>query len=1600
MAKNPAKHPNDKSIDVPSGGEMARRIRELDWAKTPLGHIDKWTPALRMMVRFVLSNRFPMLLWWGPQYVSIYNDPYCPILGAKHPWALGQPVSECWKEIWHILRPLIDTPFHGGPATWNDDIQLEINRHGFVEETHFTIAYSPVPDETFPGGIGGVLATVHEITGKVVGDRRVLVLRDLGTQSAKARSTEEACALAAQSLRQHQKDIPFALLYIIDADRKTARLAGSAGVPTGSRASPPTLSVENTTDSTWPLAEAMRSETPQTVTDLSTRLAGHAPPGAWADPPNSAVVVPIHSNKAHCLAGFLVSGISARLQFDESYRDFLNLVSSQIATSIANAREYEEEKKRTEALAEIDRAKTTFFSNVSHEFRTPLTLMLAPLLDTIAQHNGELPPRVTEELTVVHRNGLRLLKLVNALLDFSRIEAGRVKASFVPTDIAAFTAELASVFRSAVEKAGLALQIDVQPTANSAYIDRDMWEKIVLNLISNAFKFTLNGSINVRLTSSESRVFLTVADTGCGIPAEELPRLFERFHRVEGTRGRAHEGTGIGLALVQELVKIHGGAVTVQSEVGRGTTFTVTIPAGKDHLQPNYLAPEQIAPSSVAGNNAYVEEALRWLPDASESTTIGAPLGPDSQLSPASLTSKNGRSRPRVLVVDDNNDMRSYVRRLLADDYDVLTAADGAQALDLIHDFGPALVLSDVMMPNLDGFGLLRAIRSDPALVAIPVILLSARAGEEATLDGVRAGADDYLVKPFSARELLARVNAQIERKRYERDLASAEQRLRTAMAAARMATCEWNPDTDAVQASDTIADVFGLPPGETISSKTALLRLIHPQDIARHRTVLRNAVQRGEGFHSEFRIIRPVDGRLAWLEERGHVTKDPQTRQAHMVSLIIDVSQRKEAEIALRRNEERAKFVVRLDDELHILSDPAEMAMVAARVLAQHFDCDRALYVEVEPDEDQCTVTGEYSPNLPSILGNYRISQYGADYIATVRANRPYVEHDTTRESLSSAERSAFAALRIGSFISSPLFKDGHLVALLVVHDECPRRWNDDEIEDIGLVASRCWESIERARVARALAKSEDRLALSLESAELGTFYCPMPMGPIIWNNKCKEHFWLPPDAEINFDLFYSILHPEDRERTRAAVDRAVFQREPYDIEYRTVAPDGRIRWVRAKGRAFYDAAGSPTRFDGVTLDITELKIAEQRRDHLLAAERAAREAAEHVSRMKDEFLATLSHELRTPLNAILGWAQVLNRGSLDPEDSRQGLEAIERNARSQTQMIEDLLDMSRIISGKVRLDVQTTMLADVAVQAIQSVRPSAEVKGIRLLTVLDPYAGPVMGDPGRLQQVIWNLLTNAIKFTPKGGKIQVVLERVNSHLELSVTDDGDGIDPSFLPHVFERFRQADASTTRRYGGLGLGLNIVKQLVELHGGSVRVKSQGKGHGSTFTVSLPVAASLQPEHSDDHKNRHHPRASSSPMSLMKPPRVDGLRVLLVDDDADARLVMNRILCDGGAIVKTASSVAEAMLELQNALPEIILSDIGMPGEDGYDLIRKVRSLSPAEGGRIPAVALTAFARSEDRQRALLAGYQIHVSKPIEPSELLTVCASIAQNSIK
>jgi signal transduction histidine kinase/CheY-like chemotaxis protein len=515
-----------------------------------------------------------------------------------------------------------------------------------------------------------------------------------------------------------------------------------------------------------------------------------------------------------------------------------------------------------------------------------------------------------------------------------------------------------------------------------------------------------------------------------------------------------------------------------------------------------------------------------------------------------------------------------------------------------------------------------------------------------------------------------------------------------------------------------------------------------------------------------------------------------------------------------------------------------------------------------------------------------------------------------------------------------------------------------------------------------------QEQLEIAVDASELGTFHCDMPLDKIVWNARCKAHFWLPQEAEIDFDLFYSILHPDDRQRTREAIAACVYGGKVYDIEYRTVSPQGEVRWVRATGRTYYKEE-KPVRFDGTTQDITDRKRVEEERKQLLDIERTARLEAERTSRMKDEFLATLSHELRTPLNAILGWTQLLKRDQQDPEMLSEAISVIERNVRVQNQLIEDLLDMSRIISGNLRLDVQRVKLPEIINAAMEAVKPTAETKGVRLEKVIDRLVGPVSGDPGRLQQVLWNLLTNAIKFTPKGGKVRVLAEGKQSYVEISVTDTGEGIIRDFLPHLFERFSQADGSAKRKHRGLGLGLSIVKNLVEMHGGTVQANSRGEGQGATFIIHLPLHAL---ESSEGEESTPHPRMSLSDLSVgCERPNLRGVKVLVVEDEADAREFIRRFLVECEALPAVAASVAEAQKLLLTFKPDVIVSDIGMPQKDGYEFIRDVRK----QGLTTPAVALSAYVRAEDRIRSAQTGYQTHLAKPVEPAELLAVIAGLA-----
>ncbi|MGW4497238.1 SpoIIE family protein phosphatase [Micromonospora sp. NPDC004336] len=705
-----------------AGGEMGERMRAFDWGATSLGSPDRWPSALCAAVGMMLASSAQIVMFWGEDELAFYNDAYRPTIGGKHPDALGRPAREHWVETWDVLGPLLEGVRRDGRSYRAENHPFPLDRHGFLEETYFDVSYDPILGAD--GTVDGIYCIVNETTGRVLGERRLRLLAELGSELTDVGSTAELGRAAAAVLDRHRSDVPFALVYLPGEDGAPA-LAGCAGVDAAGAPSPERL------------AEVVAGgATTVAVADLL----GHVP----ADAAERALVLPVTA--ANETVGTLVAGVARRLSPTDEYRDFFDLVAAQISRAVGTQRAYEQERARAAELAALDRAKTSFFANISHEFRTPLTLVLGPLEDLLA--DPALPAAYTDRLTAMHRNALRLLKLVNTVLDFSRLESGRLAARYQPTDLADYTARLASTFRSTTERAGLRLVVDCPPLPAPVFVDRDMWEKIVLNLVSNAVKFTFDGEIRVRVRAVDGTARLEVSDTGVGIVPEELPQVFERFHRVPGVRSRTHEGTGIGLALVRELVEMHGGEVAASSRVDEGSTFTATVPFGAGHLPAERVAdagpPVRVEPAQA---DLYVAETALWADAVGEGATRVAGSG----------------AAGRILVADDNADLREHVTRLLAPSWEVVAVTDGVEALRRAVDGSFDLVLTDVMMPRLDGFGLVAALRADPRTRHVPVVLLSARAGSAEAVAGLSVGADDYLTKPFSGQELIARVRANVE---------------------------------------------------------------------------------------------------------------------------------------------------------------------------------------------------------------------------------------------------------------------------------------------------------------------------------------------------------------------------------------------------------------------------------------------------------------------------------------------------------------------------------------------------------------------------------------------------------------------------------------------------------------------------------------------------------------------------------------------------------------------------------------------------------------------------------------------------------------------
>jgi signal transduction histidine kinase/DNA-binding response OmpR family regulator len=1426
--------------------DMAAAISGHDWAATPLGPADQWPQSLKSTVRLILGSRYPMFIWWGPELVCIYNDAYADILGARHPFALGRSGKETWGDIWSVIGPQVDAVTGRGESTWNDRVLLVMERKGFTEETYFTFSYSPCFDDE--GHVGGVLSVCTEDTARVLGDRRLQSLRQLADATADSATPQQACDRAASALQANEHDLPFVAIWLPEGEQ--LRLSACTDGVRGTPLAPALLTLADAEP--WPVADAITSRDGWLVQDVDRRFLLDA--GPWPEPVREALVLPLPAQTPGAPAGLLVAGLNPRRPLDADYRDYLALVVQQVATAIADARGVEEEQRRIRALAELDAAKTTFFSNISHELRTPLALMLAPLEDLLS--DGRLSADATRTLLLAQRNGKRLQRLVDALLDFSRIEAGRMQARFQPTDLARLTAELASFFDSAARRGGLAFEIDCAPLPQPVYVDRLMWEKIVFNLVANALKYTPAGRVSVRLTSAGDVARLEVSDTGTGIAPEALPRVFERFFRAEAAQGRSVEGTGIGLALVAELARLHDATASVQSEPGRGSTFRIDIPFGKAHLDASSVhestADESADPSHAVG---WLDEVDGWLmssapehdepaPEPEGDTTATALLEPSPQ--------REGSPRGSILLVDDNADMRSYLSRLLGREHEVRTASDGWQALRRIAERMPDLVLTDVMMGGMDGFQLLERLRDHEATATLPVVMLSAHAGDESRLRALEAGADDFLVKPFQARELVARVSGTLRLAQVRREAMRREQELRAEVEQVLESIAEGFIAVDAdwkfTYVNAAAEKIYGR------SREAVLGRSIWEAFPELCGSAFEEPFRRAMRDRTPMTVEGPYDPLSGWFDVGVYPVAS-----GGLSFYFRDVLQNRLMERSIRDSEEQQRFLSEFGLLMQRTQDPHEVLNAAVRAIAEHVGADRCMWALVDEEQRVAHVQGEFRrAGMASRLGTLQLDDYNLEQMRLHRQGRPFIVHDALQDERLERHRDQYRLAQIGAAVTAGVLRGDRIVAAIALHQRTPRQWNETEISLVQAVAARCWEAFERAQVQ---------------------------------------------------------------------------QRQRQDAE----------------------------------------------------ALAQAHAALQQVERRKDQFIATLAHELRNPLAPLRNGVQLLALGG-GPDGGARVQAMMRRQIDHLVRLVDDLLEVSRITSGKVVLQKGRVELSELLHGAADSSRPVVETARHSLHVDVDALAGVhTDGDAMRLGQVFTNLLNNAAKYTEPGGHIAVRAWREGDQAVVQVQDNGLGLAKDMLEEVFQPFVQVDRSASRAQGGLGIGLSIVRSLVELHGGSVRAMSDGPNRGSTFEVRLPVLASAV-----------QPAGPARPELVLERPPAAGPSVLVVDDNRDAADSLGYMLEMMGASVRVVYGGPDAVAAVEAEAPALVLLDIGMPGMDGYQVARKLAAHPERHAMQI--VALTGWGQAEDRQRTREAGFDEHLVKPAELDALEALLQKVAASA--
>ena len=1355
-------------------GESIQAIRAVNWRETPLGDASSWPQSLKSALSICLSSNFPIAIYWGPELTLIYNDAWSAIPGNKHPWAQGKPAIKVWPEIWNDIHPQFQKAL-SGVAGGSKDALLPMQRHGYTEECYFDFTFTPIWGES--GRVEGIFNAVIETTYRVVNERRAFLLQRLTDAINAVTDNKAVYEKTSAVLADAQKDVSFFAIFEFSEGRRPRLCAASRDFDAAS--------VD------WPFQEVHDGNVVHidAISDYLPRV----PRGYWPEPPTEALLLPLRRTDGKVF-GCLAGGLSARRKDDKDYRTFFESMASIISGELNTIRSLEEQRERAEVLAQLDKAKTAFFSNISHEFRTPLTLMLGPV-EAAIEHGG-ISEDQTQNLKTAYRNGLRLQKLVNTLLDFSRIEAGRMEAEFQSVNISGLTRDIASAFTTAVQNAGISYNVNIDDIADPVSIDVEMWEKIVLNLISNAFKYTEQGSITVRLGEAGDDIILSVADTGIGIPDEEQEKIFDRFYRSTSSRGRSQEGTGIGLALTKELIAMHQGRITVESESGRGAVFTVAIPRTRNSADAVAVHPA----TRATLRKAFVEETRKWIPAA-----LSRRLQHESNVTTAT-----------VLVVDDNADMRDYITRLLSGMYQVITATNGEEAFDVVIEFRPDLIISDIMMPKLDGFGLLKKLKSTFATRNIPVIFLSARAGEEAKVEGIDAGADDYLVKPFSSRELMARVTNHILISR-TRTLAEREFFNLFLQSPAHIHVMKgpehvfefFHPlarpfaggkDLTGVKAKDVLtanSDQEYLDMLDQVyrEGKTFFI----PE--SKNSYVGDDGVTHEHYFNITYVPWRGLDGQIQGV-----------------LQFSMDVTEQALNSLRIRESEERFKLLV---------TSIPQIVWIA--------NADNSIDYISEPWEKYTGITTEEGrTRFASMIHDDDIGVVRARWKEAIQEGTPWQAEFRLRN-----EKTNTYTWFSGQTI--PLRDEkGNIIKWIGSSSDITAQKQLNETLS-ALVAERTAElnslNISLEAKNAELSRAQNFLQTVLDSSiEMVTAF-DKELNFTYINRRCAEFIRTDPSELIGRSLHD--VHPEIRESEAYEYLRAALNGEVVHIDARrsTMYPDVMLETFVLPLKHNDDILGVLS----MQRDITAIVNLTEDLRRLNADLRRSNEDLQ-------QFAHVTSHDLKEPVRKIRTYTDLLRSGFGDnlPEKAQAHIAKIENSARRVATMIDGILQYSSLqvlerAVGEVDLnDIISNILDDLEVVIAD--------KHARIDVAQLPV---VQGSAVLLNQLFYNLINNALKFSRAGVPPVVTIrssivkgddvpaadaKRNQNYVHIVVTDNGIGFDQQYANRIFEAFARLNAKD--KFEGTGLGLALCKKIVERHNGYIAAHGTAE-EGASFSVWIP-----------------------------------------------------------------------------------------------------------------------------------------------------------------